>query len=61
MTVAGQEVESYTRTLHFGVCHPKSVSLDMCLITRKISAEVKAVTCEIRRGNTLTLPCSGTV
>lgn len=33
----------------------------MCLITRKISAEVKAVTCEIRRGNTLTLPCSGTV
>lgn len=61
MTVAGQEVESYTRTLFFGVWHPKSVSLDMSLISRKISAGVKAVACEIRRGNTLTLPCSGTV
>lgn len=61
VTVAGQEAESYTRTLHFGVWHPKSVSLDMSLISRKISAEVKAVTCEIQKGNTLTLPCSGTV
>lgn len=61
MIVAVQEVESYTRTLHFGVCHPKSVFLDMSLISRKISSEVKAVTCEICKGNTLTLPCSGTV
>lgn len=38
-----------------------NLSLDMSLISRKISSEVKAVTCEMCKGNTLTLPCSGTV
>lgn len=37
------------------------MSLDNCLVSMKISAEVKTTTCEMCKGNILMLPCGGPV